>query len=437
MQKSRLTTIFIIVFIDLLGFSLILPLLPYYAESYQATPTLVGLLVASYAAMQFVGAPLLGRLSDKYGRRPVLLVSIFGTFLGFLLLGFAEPLGIWLSGLLPPQLVGDNIIATQNQTILALLFLSRMIDGLTGGNISVAQAYIADVTDESNRAKGMGLIGAAFGLGFILGPAIGGGLSRWGYALPAFAAATIAFLNLIAVFIWLPESLPEEQRAELAKKPRNIFSLRDLRHALSQPRVGSLLHIRFVYGLAFATFETMFALHAEHRLGLSAEATGYTMAYVGILVVIVQGFAIGRLTARYNETGLVFTSTILMAISLFVWAFVPGLWLLLIVLIPIALAAGVLNTLLNSLLSKSVSALEVGGTMGISSTVESMTRVLAPTLGGVMLGYVGAWAPGVFGAILMLWTISFVWRRFIANPEPPPPSPDKTQVASEAFEVHP
>ena len=432
MQKSRLTIIFIIVFIDLLGFSLILPLLPYYAESYQASPMVVGLLVASYAAMQFIGAPLLGRLSDKHGRRPILLLSIFGTFLGFLLLGFAEPLGIWLTGLLPVELAGGNLMTTQNQIILGLLFLSRMIDGLTGGNISVAQAYIADITDESNRARGMGLIGAAFGLGFILGPALGGGLSRWGYAVPAFAAAAISFVNMIAVYFKLPESLSPEQRAAATKKARGFFSIRALRHALGRPGVGPLLNIRFVYGLAFSTFETMFALHAQYQLGLSAEITGYTMAYIGVLIVIVQGFAIGRLTARFNETRLVFTAAIMMAASLAAWAFVPGLILLLIVLIPIALAAGILNTLLNSLLSKSVPAVEVGGTMGLSATLESLTRVIAPTLGGILLGYLSTWAPGLFAALLMLWVIGFIWRRLVTNPDP---LPDSQQVSPDT--AHP
>ena len=439
MQKSRLTTIFVIVFVDLLGFSLILPLLPFYAESYQASPTLVGLLVASYAAMQLIGAPLLGRLSDKYGRRPILLVSIFGTFLGFLLLGLAEPLGIWITGLLPPQLIGESLITTQNRIILALLFLSRMIDGLTGGNISVAQAYIADVTDAKNRAKGMGIIGAAFGLGFILGPAIGGGLSRWGYAIPAFAAAALSFINLIAVFGWLPESLTLERRAEIANKPpRSILSIRALRVALRRPRVGPLLHIRFVYGLAFATFETIFALHAQYHLGLTAEATGYTMAYIGILVVLVQGFAIGQLTAHFRETNLVLSSVILMAVSLLAWAFVPTVLLLLIVLIPIALAAGVLNTIISSLLSKSVPVIEVGGTMGLSTTIESMTRVLAPSIGGLLLGYIGTWAPGLFGALLMTWVIVFVWRRLIVNPDPPLPAHESQQpISPEPTKAHP
>jgi len=159
--------------VDLLGFGLILPLLPYYAESYGATPVIVGLFVASYAAAQLIGAPLLGRLSDRLGRRPVLLLSVTGAFTGFLLLGFAAPLGQFLANWVAPQAV--------NIAILGVLFLSRILDGLTGGNITVAQACIADVTDEQNRAKGLGLIGAAFGLGFIIGPAAGGALSQWEY----------------------------------------------------------------------------------------------------------------------------------------------------------------------------------------------------------------------------------------------------------------
>jgi DHA1 family tetracycline resistance protein-like MFS transporter len=418
-KKRHLLTIFIIIFVDLLGFSLILPLLPYYADEYQAGPMVASLLVASYAAMQFIGAPLLGRLSDRHGRRPVLLVSITGTFLGFLLLGFAGPLGKTIAGLLP--IAPANLLTTQNIIILAIIFLSRMLDGLTGGNISVAQAYITDVTDAKNRAKGMGLIGAAFGLGFVIGPAVGGGLSRWGYALPAFAAALLSGVNLLATYAWLPESLTPEIRAKLAKSPRARFSFQALWEALHRPRVGPLLQIRFVYGLAFATFETIFTLYALYRLNLTAEITGYLLGYVGILVVIVQGFAIGKLTARFPETQLTFGGVILMALSLLGWAFAPSVAILMLILIPLALAAGVLNTVISSLLSKSVYQEEVGGTMGISSSIESLTRVLAPTLGGILLGNVGTWAPGLFGAILMGLVTYLVWQRLIANPDPPLP----------------
>jgi DHA1 family tetracycline resistance protein-like MFS transporter len=396
LEKRKLVTVFIIVFIDLLGFSLILPLLPYYAETFGASPTLVGLLVGSYAAAQLIGAPVLGRLSDRYGRRPILLLSILGTFLGFLLLGFARSL--WM------------------------LFASRILDGLTGGNISVAQAYITDVTDEKNRAKGLGLIGAAFGLGFVIGPAVGGVLSTWGYAVPALAAAGLSGLNLITVFTWLPESLSEARRAEISQRPRSAFSLGALWHALNRPRVGPLLHVRLFFGLASATFQSIFALYAQYRLGLTAQSTGYLLAYVGVLVVLVQGVAIGRLTARFSESRLIFSAVVLMAASLLAWAFAPNLPVLLVVLAPLSLATGTLNTVINSALTKAVYPEEVGGTLGLSASLESLTRVIAPSAGGLLLEKLGAAAPGVAGALIMAWTVSYVWRRLIACPDPPLPA---------------
>ena len=238
---------------------------------------MVGLLVASYALAQFIGAPLLGRLSDRYGRRPILLVSIAGTVLGFLLLGFAEP-------------HRRAVSAASNAAVLAVLFFSRILDGLTGGNLSVAQAYITDVTDVKNRAKALGLIGAAFGLGFIIGPVIGGVLSQWGYAVPAFVAAGLATANLIAVFFFLPESLTDAMRLAIANKPRAALSAKALWAALNRPRVGPLLHIRFFFGLASGMFQSIFALYALSKLGLDAKPTGYVLGYVGFLVVLVQGW---------------------------------------------------------------------------------------------------------------------------------------------------
>jgi DHA1 family tetracycline resistance protein-like MFS transporter len=247
MQNKRLLILFLIVFIDLLGFSLILPLLPFYAETFGASPFQIGLLVASYAAAQLVGAPLLGRLSDRIGRRPVLIISLIGTFIGFLMLGFANSL--WM------------------------LFASRLLDGFTGGNISVAQAYITDVTDESNRAKGLGLLGAAFGLGFIIGPAVGGILSVYGFALPAFVAAGFSFISILGVILFLPESLTEAARADMANRERQKFSIGNLWRAINRPRVGPILNVRFFYGLAFAIFQTIFPLYALYRFGLDARST--------------------------------------------------------------------------------------------------------------------------------------------------------------------
>jgi DHA1 family tetracycline resistance protein-like MFS transporter len=416
-QKSRLLTVFLIVFVDLLGFGLILPLLPYYADAFGASPTLVGLLTASYAAAQMIGAPLLGRLSDRHGRRPVLLVSIAGTVVGFLLLGFAEPLGVVLSGFLPAGLVGVNAIT------LGILFASRILDGLTGGNISVAQAYITDITDEENRARGLGLIGAAFGLGFIVGPAAGGALSAGGrYAVPAFVAAGIATLNWLAVLIWLPESLTNERRAQIARQPTgNVLSPAELWRALRRPRFGPLLQVRLVYGLAFATFTGGFALYTQYQLELSSDQTGYILAYVGVLAVLVQGVAIGRLTARFSENRLIFAAVALLAVSLLAWAFAPSVPVLLVVLAPLSAASGVLNTVINSAITKSVYPEEVGGALGMAASVESLTRVIGPSAGGVLLGVLGTWAPGVAGAVLTAWLIVFVWRRLVVNPDPPLP----------------
>jgi DHA1 family tetracycline resistance protein-like MFS transporter len=240
MKNSRLLTIFIIVFVDLLGFSLILPLLPYYAETYGASAFTVGLLVASYAAASLVGSPLLGRLSDRLGRRPVLLISVLGTLVGYLFLGFAAPIGEGLAHLIAP--------AAANIFVLGVLFFARILDGLTAGNLTVAQAYISDVTDEKNRARGLGMIGAAFGLGFIIGPAVGGLLSKTSYSLPAFVAAGIAALNLVQIFFLLPESLTEERRREMGEQQRPPFTLKALLAAIRRPVVGPLLHVRFFFG---------------------------------------------------------------------------------------------------------------------------------------------------------------------------------------------
>lgn len=396
MKKSNLGILFAIVFIDLLGFSLILPLLPFYAATFGATPPQVGLLIASYAAAQLIGAPLLGRMSDRFGRRPILMVSLLGTVIGFLILGFARSL--WM------------------------LFFSRVLDGFTGGNISVAQAYIADISDEPNRARNFGLIGVAFGLGFIFGPAIGGVLSAYGFSVPAFVAAGLSTLSLLSVVFLLPESLSPEARTSLAARKREEFTLRNLWQALSRPEVGPLLSIRFFFGLAFSMFQTIFPLYAEHRLGLDARSTGFVLAYVGILVVLVQGVAIGQLTARFQERTLIVSALALMGLALLMWALVPNLPLLLAVLIPLALAGGVLNTVLNSSLSRAVYPEEVGGVLGLSASLESLTRIISPSTGGYLLGTIGTWAPGIFSALIVAGITFFAWQRLIARPHSPLPA---------------
>ncbi len=426
MRRNPLALIFAFVFIDLLGYSLFLPLLPYYADTLGASPVWVGLLIASNALAQLVASPTIGRLSDRYGRRTLLIWSIVGTVVSFLLLGLVEPLGALLDGLTGGAL-GLGTAA------LVMLFASRILDGLTGGNIALARAYITDVTDEESRARGLGMIGAAFGLGFIVGPAMGGLLSNWApatslfaqaglprYAVPALVAAVLALLNLVGVILWLPESLTPERRAQMSQRgAHSILSIPELWAAMKRPRFGPLLHTTFVHSLAFGLFTANFALYTQNRLGLSDQTTSYILTYVGILVVLVQGLAIGRLTARFDETRLVLGAALLMVPSLLAWAVVGNVPLLLVVLAPLALGGGVLNTVISSLITKSVHRDEVGGALGLSASLESLTRVLAPALGGLLIQGLGAWSLGVVAGGLMAWLVTFIWRRLVASPQPP------------------
>lgn len=391
-MKRSLILILTFVFIDVLGFSLILPLLPYYAAEFQASSFMVGLLLSSNAITQMIGAPILGRLSDRHGRKPLLVTSITGTVLSFLLLGWANS--------------------------LIMLFISRILDGILGGNVSLAQAYITDSTTKENRAQGLGFIGAAFGLGFIFGPALGGILSAGGnYARPAFAAAGLAVLNLIGTIIWLPESLPEEKRTAKADQPKPEFTFSALRNALARPCVGPLLTVVLVYGLAFTMFETMFSLFAQKKLGLTAQSTSFVLTYVGVLVVIIQGGGIKFLSDRFGDKNLIFGGSILLTAGLLGWAFSPNVPLLLIALLPLSLASGMLRVSNNSALTKSVADTEVGGILGLSSSMNSFTRVISPLIGSFLLGSISPAAPGVVGALLMVGVALFTWFRILSVPD--------------------
>jgi len=366
-MNKRLLNVGLIVLIDMLGFALIVPLLAFFADTFGATPFQTGLLVATYAAMQMIAAPILGRISDRFGRRPVFLISIFGTFIGFIILGFANSLW-WL-------------------------FASRVISGITAGNISVAQAYIADVTDEKNRARGMGLFGAAFGIGFILGPALGGMLSQFGFAVPSFVSAGLAFINFLTVYFWLPESLTEERRAELANKKQDV-SLSALFDALRRPLVGPLLWVRFGFAIAFNSFQTVFPLYMLYRFELNAQQTGYILAYMGVVLVIMQGGLIGPISERFKESNLLVTFLAFSLVGMIGWAIVPSVSWLLAALLPMAVGAGAFNSLINSAISKAVSPDEVGGMLGFGAGLESSTRVVMPALASFLLGAYGPSTPG-------------------------------------------
>ena len=363
MKRSPLVVIFTTVFIDLVGFGIVIPVLPFYAEGtrFNATPRTVGLLFASYSIMQLVFSPLLGRLSDKYGRRPVLLISIIGTGIGFLILGFA--------------------------TTLWMLFVGRILDGITGGNISTAQAYIADVTSKEDRAKGMGLLGAAFGLGFVLGPAIGGILSRWGIAVPFLFAAGLCFANAVLLYFTLPETVTADHPARVSAAGGRGFS--QLIESVAQPRLGFVLAIYFLFIVAFSIMTTSFSLYTIFRFGYNAQHTGYLFAYVGIIAVIIQGGLIGRLVKRFGELPLVIVGALCFAGSLFAIPFVgPNVGGLLALLIGggiFSMGNSLATPALASLASKSVGPAQQGSVLGVTQSAASLARAVGPSLAAVLI----------------------------------------------------
>ncbi|MBA3356881.1 MAG: MFS transporter [Pyrinomonadaceae bacterium] len=363
MKRSPLVVIFTTVFIDLLGFGIVIPVLPFYAEGTQfnATPRTVGLLFASYSVMQLLFSPVLGRLSDKYGRRPVLLISIIGTGIGFLILGFA--------------------------TTLWMLFVGRILDGISGGNISTAQAYIADITTKEDRAKGMGLLGAAFGLGFIFGPAIGGILSRWGIHVPFLFAAGLCFANAILLFFTLPETVTPDHPARVSAARGRGFT--QLINSLKQPRLGFILTIYFLFIVAFSIMTTSFSLYTMFRFGYGAHHNGYLFAYVGLIAVIIQGVLIGRLVKRFGELWLVIVGALFFAVSLFAVPFVgPNAGGLLALLIGggiFSLGNSLSTPALNSLASKSVGAADQGSVLGVTQSVASLARAVGPSIAALLI----------------------------------------------------
>jgi DHA1 family tetracycline resistance protein-like MFS transporter len=363
LNRSRLIVIFTTVFIDLVGFGIVIPVLPFYAEGtiFNATPRTVGLLFASYSVMQLIFSPILGRLSDRYGRRPVLFLSIIGTGIGFLILGFAD--SIWM------------------------LFAGRILDGITGGNISTAQAYIADITTSENRAKGMGLIGAAFGLGFIFGPAIGGILSRWGTHVPFLFAAGLCFANAVLLYFRLPETItPDHPARHPAARGRG---LNQLIHSLKQPQLAFVLTIYFLFIVAFSIMTSTFAFYTMFRFGYDAQHTGYLFAYVGIIAVIIQGGLIGRLVKRFGELPLVIVGALCFAISLLAVPFVSpaagGLAALLVGGGVFSMGNSLATPALNSLASKSVGAAEQGIVLGVMQSVASLARAVGPLLQAILI----------------------------------------------------
>mgnify|MGYP001558238113 FL=1 len=379
MKNKSLLTIFLIVFIDLLGFGIILPLLPYIAEKYSAGPFQIGILTASYSFFQLIAAPILGRLSDRYGRKKLLIISQLGSAVGYLILG--------LAGNLP------------------LLFLSRIIDGITGGNISIAQAYIADVTDKKNRAKGMGIIGAAFGLGFIFGPAIGGFLSKFSYAAPAYFATGVSLLSVLATVFFLKETVDEKKAAA---SPRTKFSLKEFQRVMKLYPIGLLITVFLMLNTAFSIMQGNFSLWTQKTFNFDASQNGWLFAYIGILAVIFQMKLLPYAIKRFKEKNILQASLLFMAIGLILIPLAKHPNFLFVALFFLPLGNGLANPTIQALASENVPKEEYGETLGILQSAGSMGRIIGPILGGEIFQSLGKDTAFYFAGFLIISTLVYL-----------------------------
>ena len=375
--------LFLIVFTDLVGFGLIIPLLPFYGEHFQATPAEVGALMAIYSLAQFIAAPLWGRLSDRVGRKPVLALSLLGATLSYVWLAYSESL--WM------------------------LFAARALGGFMAGNIATAFAYVADVTTPANRAKGMGIVGAAFGLGFIFGPAIGGILAgadpmHADYQTPALIAAALSAVAMMLTVLILPKSLSQSVRqAHRAMPPADRRQA--LAQALRRPSVGRLITIAFLATFVFAGIETIFAMWSRRRFGWGPEQNGYLFAFIGLISATVQGGLVGRLAKHFGEHRLVVAGAATLAIGIFATPFASSVSLLGFTMLGVALGFGLMTPSLNSLVSLSVDAGVQGGTMGVTRSATTLARVLGPAWAGLLFEYLGKDWPFFAGAVIMTGVI--------------------------------
>lgn len=385
-RRSPLPILFLTVFIDLLGFGIVIPLLPLYAEQYNASATAIGLLMGAFSAMQFVFAPIWGSLSDRIGRRPIILFSLTGSAVSYFLLGLANS--------------------------LPALFLARLLAGAAAANVPVAQAYVADTTSAEDRAKGMGMIGAAFGLGFIFGPAIGGILTLYGYSVPAYAAAGLSVLNLV----WASWRLPESAHVPDSHAPlSHPLQVRRLRRVAAVPQAIAVLLLLFVTTFSFANMETTFALLGQHRFDFRPDQIGRLFTYMGLIAAVVQGGLISRLVKRFGEPRLIAFGAVSMAAGLLWTPYAAGLGALLVALAGLSAGQGLMHPSLTSLLSRSAHPAEQGAVLGVAQSLSSLARILGPVWGGVLYGTMSPPAPYVSVSAIMAIAALCAFR--LADPE--------------------
>lgn len=367
-----LVVIFLTIFVNLVGFGIIIPLLPFYAETFGASPLTIGLLFAVYSACQLVAAPALGDLSDRYGRRPVLIFSLLGTVVSFVMMALAHS--------------------------IVMLFAARIVDGLSGGNISTARAYVADVTEPKDRARAYGLIGAAFGLGFIMGPALSGVLAQYSYTAPVWAAAGVTMVATLMAWFWLPETVHKAAAG-------TGMPFRNLAEMLKRPGLRRMLWIDFIYWFAFAIFQTTFALFVARRFGFDVSETGYFFAAFGVLGAVIQGGVIRPIVHRLGDKATFILGLVCAAGGLVAATYAQTVLLFTLALVPLALGIGFGHPTVSALVSRAGRDGEQGRVQGAAGAMESLGRAAGPVWGNAALARYGDGMPYLSAALCLVLTL--------------------------------
>jgi DHA1 family tetracycline resistance protein-like MFS transporter len=375
-MSRPIVVIFLTIFVNLVGFGIIIPLLPFYAQTFGASPLVIGLLFASFSVSQLIAAPVLGELSDRWGRRPVLIFSLLGTVLSFVMLALAQS--------------------------LFMLFAARIVDGLSGGNITTARAYIADVTPDEDRARAYGILGAAFGLGFIVGPALGAAFSHISYTAPIWAAAAITVAATALAWVWLPETV---HRAHAGGAPWGA-----LREMSARPHLQRLFAIDFIYWMAFAVYQTTFALFGSNRFGFDATHTGYLLSAFGFLGVVVQGVLVGPVVAALGSRRTLALGLVSAAAGWGGSAATHSVPVFVAMLVPGAIGIGLCNATLSALISTAASPREQGRVQGAAGGLESLGRTIGPVWGNGLLQAVGEGAAFGSAAVVLLGAAAMATR---------------------------
>ena len=388
--RSPLFLMGLTVFIDITGFGLVLPLLPFWAQRLGADAFVIGLITTAYALAQFLFTPLLGALSDRYGRRPVILISLLVEAAAFAMTA--------LAGTLP------------------MLLVARFVGGMGASNIGSAQAVVADVTPPEQRARGMGVIGAAIGLGFVVGPALGGLLATLGTATPFWVAMGVALFNALLVWRFLPETRVAHE-ASSQRKGARAFS--GWRQALSAPVVARLILINLLFTLAFTAMEAVFALFTQQTFGWNATQNGYVFAYVGVIIVVMQGGLVGRLVKRWGERPLLIGGLALLSVGLILLPFSSSVGMLLAALGLLSVGEGAVTPTSSALLSLASPDGRQGETLGLAQGIGSLGRIIGPLAAGWLFLTFGASAPFLVGGMLTATALLVALPAFGKSSQPP------------------